>query len=247
MNVGTEDLISRCIPSKRLSDQVLRPLERWHLALAALLALAAGSRSLPAQARLMHDDPRCSRAAERVRAYDSSVVHGGGSAYRTTSVREEHQFDAARLLACGAAGGRAAAAAISDTRLLTETSALDERVGPFRNFRDTAVVNAAMRVVSDATAAVPARVFALRTLWIIDSGEYWMGYDQMLPTEDATDAVPMARCGAGVEFADTAPYWVLGAAPPAGFEAGIRALAESLRSDASQPLAVRAAATCALR
>lgn len=220
---------------------------RFALAAIAVLALFAVSHPLPAQGNGTSDQPECRQAAQRLHAYDQSVIQSGGHANEGNGKQEQRQIDAARLLTCGAGGGIDAAATITQTRLLTDTSALDELVGPFRNFRDTAVVNAAMAVADDPTAAVPARVFALRTLWIIASGKYWMGYEELLPTDAATDAAPAARCGSGVALTDAAPYWVVGAEPAAGFEAQIRALAERLRTDASQPLPVRAAATCALR
>jgi len=214
---------------------------------AATIALLGGS--TPARAEGAGNGPaaECRQAANRLRAYDQSAVNSGGHAAQGNGKAEERQIAAARLLTCGEMGGEEAATTLSATRFLTDPGALEELVGPFRYFRDAAVFGAAMDVADDRTASVPARVLALRTLWVLRSGKIWIAYEQMLPADEATVAIPTGRCGAGIRLSDATPYWIDGALPPADFASQILALAERIRADASQPLIVRAAATCALR
>ena len=187
----------------------------------------------------------CARAVNLVRAYDQSVINSGGHASQGNGKQEQRQLAVAQLLRCGATAGNTAAATIRGTRLLTDTAALVELVGPFGNFLDTAVVGAAMSVAADASASEPARIYALRTMWVLRTGKYWIGFDRMLPTSAATTARPAALCADGLQVTDATPYWTYGAQPPSGFGAVLVALARQLVADRSQPLAVRSAATCA--
>jgi hypothetical protein len=209
-------------------------------ALAALTSSSAG-----AQSDQTADD--CSRAATLVRAYDEAAVNAGGHADQGQGKMEQRQIAAARMLSCGALGGVTAASTIRATRSLTDTTALEELVGPFRYFRDTAVVNAVVGVATDPAASVEARVFAIRAMWVLRTGKIWIFYGQMLPTAESTPANPLAACDDGVLMSHDTPFWSDGVAPPAGFEAQLLALANQLMADTSQPMAVRAAATCARR
>ena len=92
-----------------------------------------------------------------------------------------------------------------------------------------------------------ARVFALRAIWVLRTGTIWIAYGRMLPTAESTPANPVADCDFGLRVSDAEPFWADGAVPPAGFEDQLKALAEQLFQDASQPMAVRAAARCARR
>jgi hypothetical protein len=187
----------------------------------------------------------CDKAAKLVMAYDQSVMHSGGHAAQGNGKQEQRQIAVAQLLGCGATAGKTAAATILGARLLTDTASLVELVGPFGNFLDTAVVSAAMNVAADPSASVPARIYALRTMWVLRTGKYWIGFDRMMPTAAATIARPAALCADGLQVTDATPYWIYGAQPPSGFGAALVALARQLVADQSQPVAVRSAATCA--
>ncbi len=192
------------------------------------------------------DPNKCRQAAHVLRAYDQAVVRSRGQANQGSGKAEQRQLAAARLLSCGPVGGVEAAFTIRLTRTLSDPTTLEELVGPFRSFRDTAVVNAAVEIATDASASVPARLFALRTMWVIQTGKFWMVYDELVPRQEAPDAQPTARCGQGLQVADATPSWRIGSAPPAGFEAELQAVARRLRADLAQPLEVRAAALCVL-
>lgn len=189
----------------------------------------------------------CAKAAQLVRAYDQSAINSGGHANQGNGKQVQRQLAVAQLLSCGAIGGTTAALTILGVRTLTDTAALVELVGPFGNFLDTAVVSAAVNVAADPSASVPARIYALRTMWVLRTGKFWIGYDRMLQTSASTSANPAAFCDDGLEVTDAKPYWTVGAQPPAGFGAGLIALARQLVADPSQPLAVRSAAICAAR
>lgn len=192
------------------------------------------------------DAEACRKAAKIVADDDTARGRSGEHRQDERYNAEARQVAAVRLLTCGASGGTAAAATILFTTALTDTTALEEAVGPYRNLRDTAVFNASMTVAGDPSASVQARIFAIRTLWVLRTGKFWIGYGRMLPTSDATAANPVALCDDG-PVVDAQPFWFSGATLPAGFDAQIVAFAAQLVADASQPLAVRVAASCATR
>lgn len=216
------------------------------LIVAACATMLGSATAAQAQAAAA-DSVRCAQAANLVRAYDQAMVESGGHAVEGGDKREQRQLAAAQLLACGAEGGTTAAATIRSARFLSDTAALNELVGPFAAFRDTAVVNASMSVAADRSASIEARVFALRTLWVVRTGKFWIVYDRMLPTSESTPAHPLAACDDGLEVTDAKPAWSRGVEPPPGFDAAIVTLANQLTADSTQPMAVRAAATCAAR
>ncbi len=189
----------------------------------------------------------CQKAAKLVRAYDQSAINSGGHAAQGNGKQEQRQLAVAELLSCGALGGSTAASTVLGARSLTDTATLVELVGPFGNFLDSAVVSAAMSVAADPSASVPARIYALRTMWVLRTGKFWIGYDRLLPTSASTSANPAAPCDDGLEVTDAKPYWTLGAPPPSGFGTALISLARQLVADPSQPLPVRSAATCAAR
>ena len=223
-------------------SQHRRPL-LFVAACAAMLGRATTAQGQAAAA----DSARCAQAANLVRAYAQAMIESGGHAVEGGGKSEQRQLAAAQLPTCGAEGGTTAAATIRSARFLTDTTALNELVGPFDDFRDTAVVNASMSVAADLSASIEARVFALRTLWVVRTGKFWIVYDRMLPTSESTPAHPVAACDDGLEVTDAKPAWSQGVEPPPGFGAAIVTLANELAADPSQPMAVRAAATCAAR
>lgn len=214
------------------------------LGVAVVLAAFTGGPSARAQGTDSTDATKCRQAAQLVRAYDQAIVRSGGQASQGQGKAEERQIAAARLLRCGAFGGIEAAATIRVTRALTDPAMLNELVGGFGSFRDTAVVNAAMEVAADASASVPARVFALRTMWVVQTGKFWLQYEELIPRKIFSDAAPFPTCGHHLVVSEGKPIWDVGVAPPAGFESALRTLAERLKSDVSQPAEVRAAASC---
>jgi hypothetical protein len=151
-----------------------------------------------------------------------------------------------RLLACGTLGTNAAARVIRVTRTLTDVPALEAAVGGYLNLRDTAVFHAALDVAGDRSASAPARVFALRTLWVLRTGKFWITYDRMLPLPESTPSYVVGKCERGLTMADGKPFWYEGAALPAGFGEQIISFAGQIWRDSSQPTVVRAAAECAL-
>ena len=221
---------------------------RFRLLLAAaaapLFAFAPGAH---AQDTARADFIACRQAADLVRAYDQAVVQSDGHASEGSGKAEQRRIAAARLLSCGGEGGATAAATIRSTRFLTDSAVLNALVGPFGDFRDSAVVDASMSVAADPSASVEACVFALRALWVLRTGKFWIGYDRMLPTDASTPTNPVAACDDGLEVTDAKPTWSHGVEPPAGFESAIVVLAQQLAADTEQPMAVRAAATCAAR
>jgi hypothetical protein len=204
------------------------------------------------------DDARSDRASCRRAA---RIVLGDAHAPAPRAVRgenDEREGDddegrsdvataSARLLSCGSMGGAVAGAVIRAMRSEREMSRLTRIVSPYRNFRDTAVFAAAIDVARDNSASESARIQALNTLYILRTGNYWVGYRRMLGSVDPTFGRPVAACTSGLEVSDAKPFWYAGASLPLGFGEQIRALADQLWRDESQPLQVRAAASCALQ
>lgn len=213
----------------------------------ALVVALCGIGRAQAQERPQATLQTCRQAATVLRAYDEAALRSGGHAVEGGGKSEERQMAAAQLLRCGAFGGTTAAWTIRQSRMLSDTAVLKKLVGPFRNFRDTAVVSAVMNVADDATASVPARVFALRAIWVLRTGRYWIAYDWLLPGPDSDPTTPRASCGVGVVVSDATPLWEVGVEPPVGFEQSLRLFAQNLAFDRSQPDGVRAAALCAAR
>ena len=186
----------------------------------------------------------CRHSARVVQAYDQAVVRSAGRMTERDGKLQQRNLAAQRLLGCGAFGGLTAAWSIRETRMLADTTTLRKLVAVFGNFRDTAVVNAAMSVASDPAASVPARVYALRTIWVLRKGNAGIAYEQLLPWEEFRGEWS-ARCEIGVNVVDGHPFWTEGATLPPGFESDLRAFARRLAFDRSQPVEVRTAAKCA--
>lgn len=218
------------------------------LLLGVALVLASVSRGTDILAQDISEAKaqECQKAAQVVWAFDQAAVRSGGVASQGSGKLEERSLAVGTLLGCGALGGRAAAATIRLTRTLSFSGGLTALVLPFRSFRDTAVISAALEVATDASASGDARVAALHTMWIVQTGKFWLGYDEMVPRPKSVDEWQLPRCGQGVQVAESAPYWEIGAEPAPGFGAELQAVAKRLRADPSQPAEVRAAALCVL-
>jgi hypothetical protein len=230
-----------------MTPRTSRTVSRTFLRAACMAGFAMGFLTGAAHAQDGGGPDECARAATLVRAYDQAAINSGGRASQGEGKTEQRQIAVTTLMGCGALGGTAASSTILATRMLTDTSVLEELVGPFRYFRDTAVVNAISTVASDASSSVEALVFALRAVWVLRTGKFWIQYHRMLPTSESTPADPIAACDDGLSVTEKEPYWITGIAPSAGFEEQLRVLASQLFEDASQPMAVRAAARCARR
>lgn len=153
------------------------------------------------------------------------------------------------LVTCGAEGGRTAAMMARTLRASTDTAILKTFVGMLANFRDAAVLDAALEIARDRTASIPARVYAFRTLFVLRSGKTWAGYRSMLredATADSTLAGLIAPCGEEFQIADAAPFWYEGAPLPADFRQRVTALTEQVVRDRTEPVRVRSASTCAM-
>lgn len=221
----------------------------YHIALGLASIMVSGPLAgiVMAQEARSADEQSCAKAATIVRAFDQAIVRSGSLASEGPGKLEERSYAVARLLGCGAIGGHAGAESIRTTRHLTDRDAIVALTSPYRTFRDTAVIAAAVEVATDATATPVARIVALRTMWLVQTGKAWYGIEEMYPPRTrAPDAHPTARCGEGVQTDHTAPRWEHGAEPPAGFEAALQAVAKRLRADATQPPEIRAAALCVL-
>ena len=215
------------------------------LFVSALSAFAASGTSLRAQKPERTASKECQQAATVLRAFDEAVVRSGGRAVEGDGKMKERDLAADQLTQCGAFGGIAAARTIRETRMLSDTATLRNLVSMFSNFRDTAVMNAAMSVAGDAAASVPARVYALRTIWGLRKGNGGIAYEQLLPW-DEFQGEWSARCQIGVNVVDGHPFWSEGATPHPGFEEELRIFAQRLAYNRSQPVEVRTAAKCAM-
>jgi hypothetical protein len=186
----------------------------------------------------------CDRVASRLRSADQAIIRSGvrlisGHAYND---REDARV---KILSCRGIGGVTAAATIRESRFLTDTAVLEQLVGTYRMYRDTAVVNAVVEVAADTTASIPARIFALRSIWILRTGNYWFGYDVMTRTDPSSPTEIKNTCGSGIRVTDATAFWYEGVLPTTGFEPGLKAVAERLMKDGSQLMVIRGAAFCA--
>lgn len=173
-------------------------LPRRSPALAVALAVALRRIGLAeAQERPQSTEQTCRQAAAVLRAYDEAALQSGGHAVEGGGKSEEREMAAAQLLRCGAFGGTTAAWTIRQSRMLSDTAVIKKLVGLFRNFRDTTVVSAVLNVADDATASIAARVFALRAIWVLRTGRYWIAYDCSLPGPDSDPTTPGRRAVSG--------------------------------------------------
>ena len=222
----------------------------WIAAVASLMfgqSLAAQS-SQQAQKKAQKS---CQRAARIVKAQagvpkddrddEDGDKHGGED-----NSREDFQYAAAGLLSCGSYGGTVAGGIIRSMRTEPNMARLAALTSSFRNFRDTAVYNAFRQVARDNGASVPARIHAWRGLYILRTGAYWTGVEEMQNTPIEGITKPMGRCGQGVSYSHTHPYWHEGTPLPPTYQDDIRALALQTWNDPAQPIAVRAAASCSV-
>ncbi len=79
------------------------------------------------------------------------------------------------------------------------------------------------------------------------AGKFWIVYDRMLFTSESKRAPPVAACDDGLEVTDAKPAWSHRVEPSPGLDAAIVTLPGQLDADPAQPMAIRAAATCAAR
>lgn len=195
--------------------------------------------------RLRQAQANCDWAVELLGTLDPlGQVHPHGQG-QTPSADAVHFADG-WLLLCGARGGVTAASIIRTLRASPDTILLERFVGGFAAFRDSAVFNAALEVAGDRAASTPARIHAFRALFVLRTGEFWVGYPEMLAYDETGPGGPIASCGRGVNMADTAPSWYNGGPLPADFQRRIGQLASRVFRDTSEPLHVRSASRCAM-
>jgi hypothetical protein len=160
--------------------------------------------------------------------------------------REDVQYASAGLLSCGAYGGSVAAATIRSLRTEANMARLTKLTGAFASFRDTAVYNALSQVARDKSASEPARIQAWLGLYVLRTGAYWTGVQELYSAPMDGIAKPMARCGQGVSYSDAHPFWHEGTPLAPTYQNDIRNLARQIWNDPTQPLSVRAAASCSV-
>ena len=209
----------------------------------AVFVLAISGISLAAQAQIPQE-LACRRAADFLSNTASAASPATTDGKELAELRQEARV---RLVTCGPIAGEVAARAIRVTRNETDTDVLGAEVSGYANLRDSAVLGAALEVAQDASASVPARLHALRTLWVQDTGKYWVAYDWMARRESAMMEVVVGRCDSGVRITDAYPFWYEGAPLPNGSAQQIRDVAARLWKDTAQPEAIRSAASCVLR
>lgn len=140
------------------------------LLVSAIIASPAAGAPLHAQEAGNAASKECQQAATVLRAFDEAVVRSGGRAHEGDGKLKERELAAQQLAQCGPFGGMTAAWTIRTTRTLSDTAVLRSLLAVFGNVRDTAEVAAAMSVAGDPAASVPARIYALRAIWVLHKG-----------------------------------------------------------------------------
>lgn len=193
----------------------------------------------------------CRQAAAQIRAFDQALVRSGGQATEGEGKRRERDSALRTLLQCEGSMASVAAASIRETRFLSLPTQLSDVVGPYAIVLDSAVIAAAIEVSRDRLAAVPARVFAVRTLFVLQTGRHWVAYNDLLPDTTVARLYPGAPqewrvgCGRGIIMSHNSDRRIR-LVVPLGYQEAIRELALALHRDSSESAAVRAAAFCAL-
>lgn len=196
----------------------------------------------PAEADRTRQLRECSRAEQFVR--ESARA---SRSERIGALREQRSLAYATLVWCGRAGD-VAAETIRSLRTELDTAVLRVEVGGFGDVRDSAIFAAAMDVAADRNASANARVFALKTLWVLKTGKYWLPIkDFMTPEPETEPAYAWALCGRGTYVSDAVPFWHGGRALATDYVLRINTLAKRLHGDRTEPMAVRLAASCVLR
>ncbi|MEP6732594.1 MAG: hypothetical protein ABJE10_18260 [bacterium] len=156
------------------------------------------------------------------------------------------QMSKAKLLSCGAYGGAVVGSIIRAHRSDRDAVRLDQLVGSYGNFRDTAVYSAFRDVAVDKAASEAARIRALLGLFKLRTGHYWLSRGYLHGTLDGATGKPVAPCESGLNVTDATPFWYEGTPLPVNYGDDIKARAKQIWNDPSEPFQVRSAASCAM-
>ena len=149
------------------------------------------------------------------------------------------------LLQCGSGGATTTARALADSRTEQDRMALGDFYAVANQWRDADVMNAAVQVARDATATVPARVFAIRhLLWLLTPGAEF-NYEALVAGTIVVRSVDGERhtlpCRHGFSSDNST---VTGTLLPTDFVAQLTSVLNALFADTSVPVPVRNAAEC---
>jgi hypothetical protein len=153
---------------------------------------------------------------------------------------------------CGGSGGAAIAQGMAALRQSADLEALDRLTGQAQWLRDGHMFDTALDIAGDASASVPARVLAMRSLLYYLRLEHPTNrgvpitYGDMHATADPRTGVPRQGCASGVASSHASPPAALGDPLPPDYGARVEALGIQLSRDAAEPPEVRAAALCLL-
>lgn len=136
--------------------------------------------------------------------------------------------------------GASIAAGVRRLRAETDTAVLGRLWNPMHFLQDGSLYDAALEIAGDRAASVPSRVFAL--LALIHASR--LGTSATYPgVTGGFDEHGFVRGGCGnITVYDDVR--ITGTPLPADWRAQVQALGERLRSDLSEPLDVRTAASC---
>lgn len=171
----------------------------------------------------------------------ASIVSKG----RTTPTND---WAVSALSACGPAGARAVAAGMAFYRTETNVAALEDYMTQVDNWRDQAILNAALELATDAAATVQARVFAVRHLMLLLEPNFLLTYEGLGRKADTTvtrDMVVWQPAGCTAQMV-SAPHGSFKGAPlAADYKERIGEAFRSLLNSSTTPAPVRKAANCA--
>lgn len=143
---------------------------------------------------------------------------------------------------CGAEGGAALAINLRAMRFSEDTAALEALARPLFNYRDSTLFRAELEVAGDATASVPARVLAFRSLTSLLHPDRRLRYASVAGPLDAR-GFPTVSCGRGSYISD--PPRFEGSPLPTDFAQQIHDLGGRVWRDTTVADEVRSAGYCA--
>jgi hypothetical protein len=194
---------------------------------AFLLALAAGSRAIGAQA-----DP------DSVHRIDCHLV---AQVVMTGFPAAKIEWAFAMVGNCGNEGIHALAVGIASMKSSVDTLFLLNLSRQAGYYRDGGIFESALSVAGDPSASAPARIYALLTMQHIISPRSGNSYAEATSDFDANGSPKCTRLTIDYSHQPVRP----GITPlPSNYEEQARDLARRIEADASAPALVRAAAQC---
>lgn len=149
------------------------------------------------------------------------------------------------LLGCGRTGANATSAAIQDSRAELDTLVLRSFYGLVDGWRDAVVMQAALEVARDASAAAPARVFAIRHLLVLLRPSAQFTYDNLVRSvvipDDTSSARSVTSCASGYASGVVDAH---GTPLPSDYAAQLTQALSQIKAAPSGPTSVRNAASC---